>query len=142
LRELQFLKNQYGPRSETIVLRYQNGLFLPVTGPSTLDQAARDQIVDDTYIKALRHFTNQGHDLGIYPTAPNYAPKCILRYPDVCDVRMQELEVAQQRLLDAEKIHIVTVGPPSKQRKYLRPGSEPKREASKLPSSASELGGL
>ena len=29
LRELEFKKNQYGPSGETIVLRYQRGLFLP-----------------------------------------------------------------------------------------------------------------
>jgi AAA domain/Primase C terminal 2 (PriCT-2)/RepB DNA-primase N-terminal domain len=29
LREFQFKKNQYGPLGESIVLRYQNGLFLP-----------------------------------------------------------------------------------------------------------------
>src|SRR5690242_4241464 len=27
LRQLEFKKNQYGPRSENIVVRYQNGLF-------------------------------------------------------------------------------------------------------------------
>ena len=32
LRELEFKKNQYGPLGETIALRYQNGLFLPVAG--------------------------------------------------------------------------------------------------------------
>ena len=29
LRQLEFKKNQYGPIGETIVLRYQRGLFLP-----------------------------------------------------------------------------------------------------------------
>jgi hypothetical protein len=34
-RELVFKKNNYGPISESIVLRYQNGLFLPVPGIRT-----------------------------------------------------------------------------------------------------------
>ena len=38
LRELQFKKNQYGPAAESIVLRYQRGLFLPVGGTSSLDR--------------------------------------------------------------------------------------------------------
>ena len=30
LRELEFKKNQYGPVSDTVLLRYQHGMFLPV----------------------------------------------------------------------------------------------------------------
>jgi hypothetical protein len=41
LRELQFLKNQYGPRGETLALRYQRGLFLPERGVGGLDKIAR-----------------------------------------------------------------------------------------------------
>jgi RecA-family ATPase len=43
LRELEFKKNQYGPMGETIVLRYQRGLFLPEGGMSNLDKLAREQ---------------------------------------------------------------------------------------------------
>ena len=32
LRQLEFKKNQYGPRGQNIVVRYQNGLFLPERG--------------------------------------------------------------------------------------------------------------
>lgn len=39
LRQLEFKKNQYGPIGETIVLRYQNGLFLPVAGMSGLERS-------------------------------------------------------------------------------------------------------
>jgi hypothetical protein len=43
LRELEFKKNQYGPTDgETIVLRYQRGLFLPEAGVSNLDKLARE----------------------------------------------------------------------------------------------------
>src|SRR5215831_3958059 len=43
LRQLEFKKNQYGPIGETIVLRYQGGLFLPESGLSSLDKLAREQ---------------------------------------------------------------------------------------------------
>jgi hypothetical protein len=46
LREIEFKKNQYGPQSESIALRYERGLFLPVAG-ATFNQAARDQQVED-----------------------------------------------------------------------------------------------
>jgi integrase len=40
LRELQMKKNQYGPKGETIVVRYQRGLFLPVPGVGSLERIA------------------------------------------------------------------------------------------------------
>src|SRR5262249_13469293 len=50
LREIIFKKNQYGPTAETIVLRYQNGLFLPVPGVTSLDKLAREAKADDAFI--------------------------------------------------------------------------------------------
>jgi RecA-family ATPase len=41
IRELQFKKNQYGPLGESIILRYQRGLFLPEAGLSNLEKLAR-----------------------------------------------------------------------------------------------------
>jgi len=48
LRELQFKKSNYGPISNNIVLRYQNGLFLPEGGLSSLDKLAREQKAEET----------------------------------------------------------------------------------------------
>src|SRR5262245_65723457 len=42
LRELHFMKNQYGALDERIILRYRNGLFLPESGITNLDKAARE----------------------------------------------------------------------------------------------------
>ena len=82
LREISFKKNNYGPISANIVLRYQNGLFLPVSGMSSLDQAARDAKADDVFLKVLRHLSQQGQDLGPNRTASNYAPSVIAKHPD------------------------------------------------------------
>jgi RecA-family ATPase len=50
LRELEFKKNQYGPIAETIVLRYQRGLFLPVAAMGSLDKLAAEQMADDLFL--------------------------------------------------------------------------------------------
>ena len=42
LRELQFLKNQYGAISKSILLRWRNGLFLSEPTGSTLDKITAD----------------------------------------------------------------------------------------------------
>ena len=54
LRQLEFKKNQYGPIGETIVLRYQHGLFLPERGISNLDKLAREANVDDALLAGLQ----------------------------------------------------------------------------------------
>src|SRR5205823_3020300 len=50
LRQISFKKNNYGPVSAGIVVRYQSGLFLPVPGVSSLDQAAQDAKAEDTFL--------------------------------------------------------------------------------------------
>jgi RecA-family ATPase len=125
LRELQFKKSNYGPVSSSIVLRYQNGLFLPEVGMSSLDAAAREQHVDEVFLRMLSRLTDQGRDLGQNSTASNYAPTVMLSLPEAAGIRKSELEAAMTRLLDAGRIHVETVGPPSRQRKYLRPEPRP-----------------
>ena len=44
---------------ETIVLRYQDGLFLPVPGVANLDKAARDAQAADIFVTLLRRFTRE-----------------------------------------------------------------------------------
>ena len=68
LRDLQFRKNQYGPVAESIVLRYQRGLFLPEHGLSTVEQAARQQQAESILIAVGRRFTGIGPET--IPQAP------------------------------------------------------------------------
>jgi RecA-family ATPase len=121
LRELVFLKNNYGPNTESIVVKYEFGMFVRVEG-TTVDEAARELRAEEVYLKILVHLTGQNQNLGNYKTAPNYAPKRIAAQDDAQDFSLREMEKAQQRLLDANKIQIVEVGSDSKKRQYIRPG--------------------
>jgi RecA-family ATPase len=58
LREIVFKKNQYGRISESIVLRYESGLYLPVAGES-FDAAARAQAAQDVFLALLKRFANE-----------------------------------------------------------------------------------
>src|SRR5262249_21814943 len=64
LRLLEFKKNQYGPKSESIILTYQHGLFLPEGGMSSLDKLAREQKSDEAFLHHLKRLADQGQDLG------------------------------------------------------------------------------
>ena len=57
LRELEFKKNQYGPIGETIVLRYQRGLFLPEAEFPSLDKVAREQKAEEVFLDLLHDMT-------------------------------------------------------------------------------------
>ena len=57
LRELVFKKNNYGPVSESIVLRWQGGLFLPVPG-ATAHQAVKEVTAQEVFLTLLKRFRN------------------------------------------------------------------------------------
>jgi hypothetical protein len=126
LRELEFLKNQYGSLGEKIALRYQNGLFLPEAGISSLDKAVREATVDEVFLRGLAQLIQQGRDAMAGTTSPEFGPTLIANLPEAKKqhIRKAELAEAMIRLLAAGKIHIgKTDGPASKAKKCLRPGA-------------------
>ncbi|WP_167772047.1 AAA family ATPase [Bradyrhizobium frederickii] len=116
LRELEFKKNQYGPRGETLVLRYQRGLFLPEGGASSLDKLAREAKTEETFLDLLRRFAGQGRNVSATPTAPNYAPTAFADDPDAkrLGFRKADFKDAMARLFSAGKVHIENYGRPSR----------------------------
>jgi RecA-family ATPase len=115
LRELQFLKNQYGPLGETLALKYQRGLFLPVPGAGSLERAARDQKMDDLFLMLLDRSIGQGRNVSDKKTANSYAPNRFAGEPEAKEQRATKPELAEamERLFRANKIHVVTYGKPS-----------------------------
>jgi RecA-family ATPase len=107
VRELQFLKNQYGRRCETVPLRYRNGLFLPEIGLSNLDKLAREVKANDLFMDLLRRFTAQGRNVSHKKNAPNYAPGLFAKEDAAKKLRFgkADLENTMRRLFVAEKIY-------------------------------------
>jgi len=103
LRELEFKKNQYGPTAETITLRYQRSLFLPIGGTSPLDKMAADQAAEELFLKLLDRFTCQGRNVSHAKTSNNYAPTMFAQDKDAKGKR-KELIAAMERLFAAGKI--------------------------------------
>jgi RecA-family ATPase len=108
LRELEFKKNQYGPRGEAIVLRYQNGLFLPVAGVSSLDKLAREAKADELFVELLRRFMGQGRNVSDKPTSNGYAPSTFAKEgaAKAAGIRRSDFEAAMRRLFAAGKIAV------------------------------------
>jgi RecA-family ATPase len=111
LRELQFKKNQYGPKGETIVVRYKHGLFLPVPGVGSLEKVAQEQGDDEAFLAALDQAKQQGRTVSDRLNANNYAPAI---FSPMARVPKARLAAAMERLFTASKIHMVEYGPPSR----------------------------
>ena len=116
LRELVFKKNQFGPMSANIVLRYRNGLFLPEKSASGLDKIAREAKADETFVDLLKRFTGEGRNLSHNANSRTYAPTVFATETEAKkhQLRKADLEAAMRRLFEAKKIYVENYGRPSR----------------------------
>jgi RecA-family ATPase len=120
LRELQFKKNQYGPSGESIVLRYQRGLFLPVASMGTLDKLAAEQAADHLFLELLDEFRTQERHVSHIKTSNTYAPTMFASHPKAKAPGITKtLAEAMERLFAAKKIKAEQYGSPSKHHQRL-----------------------
>lgn len=123
LRELEFKKNQYGPRGENIVLRYQRGLFLPEGGISNLDKASRSAKAEEVFMDLLRRFGAEGRNVSENKNAPTYAPAKFEREEEAKKFRFKkaELEQAMRDLFRTQRLRAEPYGKASLRRQRLTP---------------------
>jgi len=131
LRELQFLKNQYGRKGTAIRLQWKNGLYLPVSSPGTLDALAAEQKVDNLFLALLRRFTKQDRNVSD-KTGTTYAPAQFAKEPEAKSAKAtaNALADAMRRLFAADKIHNEIEGPPSRRRSKIVDGPAPSTDLS------------
>jgi RecA-family ATPase len=122
LRELEFKKNQYGPIGETIVLRYQRGLFLPEGGLSNLDALAREQKIEEAFLAILARYEREGRNASDKATSHNYAPTAFAKEAEGKGIRREHFVAAMRRLFASGKIHIEDYGRPSRPLSRLKLG--------------------
>jgi RecA-family ATPase len=115
LRQLEFRKNQYGPLGETIVLRYRNGLFLPLPGVASLENTAQQAKADDVFLDLLRRFTRENRNVSD-KASPAYAPALFAREYEArkAGLNGKQLEAAMRRVFAAGKIWNEPCGKPSR----------------------------
>ena len=102
IRELEFKKNQYGPCADSIVLRYQHGLFLPEAGVSSLDKLAREHAADDAFVAVLTRFNKQGRNLSPNP-GKTYAPTLLAQDGAAKGFTARDFAGAMARLLNSDQ---------------------------------------
>jgi RecA-family ATPase len=116
LREIAFKKNQYGQKSESLVLRYNDGMFLPIPGVSTLDKAAAEQKAEQVFFRLLVRFTSENRKVSHNLKANNAAPTMFAVEQEAKQVGIGKdtLADAMRRLLTNGKIKNIGYGPPSR----------------------------
>jgi RecA-family ATPase len=124
LRELKVMKSNYGPSGEVIKLRWKAGVFVVEGGGSSLDQLARNNMIDESFLRLLGRMTDQ-HQHVSPNRGPTYAPAKFATHPEANGISSREFDRSMQRLLDGGRIHIETIGPPSKLRDRLTFGPPP-----------------
>lgn len=117
LREIVFKKNQYGPKAESVALRYRDGMFLPLPSTSTLDKIAHDAKADELFLTLLQRLNDQNRGpFSHKKQSNNYAPKVFADTPEAkaAGISKAALADAMERLLNGKKIAVERYGPPSK----------------------------
>ena len=116
LRVLEVMKSNYGPAGETIMLKWKNGLFLPVAGTTSLEKLAAEQAAEQLFLALLGAFNQQGRNTSAKSNAPTYAPTLFAKEKQARErgIRKPAFEVAMRSLFAADKIYAEPYGPPSR----------------------------
>jgi RecA-family ATPase len=127
LRILTVKKIQYAQDGTVFRLRRGAGLFVyegKNGGGAVYDLAAASAKADAVFLALLHAYEDQGRTVSPSPGS-NYAPNVFEREDDAGGASKAMLRGAMSRLFKANKIHIETSGPRSKQRQKLTPGPAP-----------------
>jgi RecA-family ATPase len=110
------MKSNYGRAGETITLKWQNGLFLPIAGTTSLEKLAAERVAEQLFLTLLEAFNQQGRNTSAKPSAPTYAPTLFAKEKQARErgIKKPAFEVAMRSLFAANKICQQPYGPPSR----------------------------
>lgn len=131
LRVLEVKKNNYGPVTDTIVLRWKDGAYVVEPGKGTLQRLADEQAVDHLFLKLLRRLADQGRNVSD-KVSPSYAPSVLASEPEAKAAKADKkaLADAMARLFAAGKIRVVPYGPASRMRSKIVEAEGPSNDHS------------
>jgi RecA-family ATPase len=116
LRTLEFKKSNYGPVSQSIALRWDQGVFKLVAGMGSLNQKAAESTADRLFVALLDRFNEQGRNVSEKAASKNYAPSVFGKEEDskTHGIKKAGFEGAMRRLFDTSAILVQPYGPPSR----------------------------
>ena len=125
LREIKFMKNNYGRQGDSIIVRWQGGVFVREdAADNDLKKRAQNRRVDLRFLDLLARYEQQGRTLSDRPNSPsNYAPKVFAAETDGEKFSAGLYRDAMGRLFSNNEIHIAEWGPPSKRVRFIARGA-------------------
>jgi len=126
LRELLFMKNNYGPIGAHVLLRWKNGVFVPEPSEGSLEKVAAERRVEDLFLMLLNRFNEQSRNVSDKAGA-SYAPALFAKELEAKTnkVGRDTLASAMTRLFSAGKLHMEPYGYPSRGTYRIAPGPKP-----------------
>jgi len=114
-RTLQVMKANYGPKNLRVKLRWQRGLYVPVSEATAQAEAkCGADTADKAFLRLLDAYTAQGRHLSDKSGA-NYAPHLFANNQLSNGMDKSALVDAMNRLFAAGTIKVEPFGPPSRQ---------------------------
>jgi RecA-family ATPase len=116
LREIFWKKSNYGPMSDSVVVRWQNGLFLPVGGAASgHDAAAQSALADAVFLTVLKRLTKDNRWVSD-KSGRNYAPAMFAKEEEARKAGLGKvaLHAAMLRLFQAGVIWNLSYGKPGR----------------------------
>jgi hypothetical protein len=106
------------------VLRYRDGLFLPVPGATSLDRAAHQAKAEELFLTLLKRIQGRSETLSPKSSAHLYAPTVFAQEQEAkaANIKKQDFVDAMKRLFDARKIHLEPYGAPCRKTNEIVPG--------------------
>jgi RecA-family ATPase len=114
LRQVEFMKSNYGPIAETVTLRWKAGVFVPEPKAGSLEKIAADANADDAFLQLLKRYSEQGRNVSDKKNSPTYAPAVFVAEPEVKGLSKIVLADTMRRLFVANKIRVENYGQPSR----------------------------
>ena len=126
LRELVFMKNNYGPIGAHVLLRWKNGVFVPEPAEGSLEKAAAELRAENLFLTLLNQFNGQSRNVSD-KVGPSYAPALFAKELEAKTnkVGRDTLASAMARLFSAGKLHMEPYGYPSRGTYRIAPGPKP-----------------
>jgi RecA-family ATPase len=128
LRQIEFMKSNYGPVANAITVRWRDGVFLPEPKTGSLEKLASEAKADSVFLQLLERFSREGRTVGD-KHGHSYAPALFSHEPEAMTPGMKKdaLAGAMRRLFATKKIHIEQHGRPSRPGSKLVIGAPPER---------------
>jgi RecA-family ATPase len=124
LRTLKLMKANYAPLDFELCVRYHQGAFLAEEGGDIATRKlGRELLAQRKFLELLEVFETTGQRVSPNPGS-TYAPKRFAEHANAGGVTKSEFADALQNALSKRACAVVTDGPPSKRRTFLKLAKE------------------